>query len=85
MVNGIQDTLEGATTGSLAPQAQRGLAFGLLGATNGVGDLISSAVVGLLWTAYPWLGFGYAAVLMALGAFVTHRTSSRLVAGEISR
>lgn len=74
MVNGIQDTLEGATTGSLAPAAQRGLAFGLLGATNGVGDLISSAVVGLLWTAYPSLGFGYAAVLMAAGAFVTHRT-----------
>jgi MFS family permease len=74
LVNGVQDTLEGATTGSLAPAAQRGLAFGLLGATNGVGDLVSSAVVGLLWTAYPSLGFAYAAVLMALGAIVTHRT-----------
>jgi MFS family permease len=75
LVNGVQDTLEGAATGDLAPGAQRGLAFGLLGATNGVGDLVSSVIVGALWTAYPSLGFGYAAVLMALGAIVTHRTS----------
>lgn len=73
LVNGVQDTLEGAATGSLAPIQQRGLAFGLLGATNGVGDLISSVVVGALWTAHPILGFGYAALLMAAGAFVTHR------------
>jgi MFS family permease len=73
LVNGIQDTLEGATPGDLAPEAERGLAFGLLGATNGVGDLVSSAIVGALWTAYPSLGFGYAAALMALGAVVTYR------------
>lgn len=75
LVNGVQDTLEGSATGDLAPVAQRGLAFGLLGATNGVGDLVSSVVVGALWTAHPSLGFGYAAVLMALGAIVTHRTN----------
>ena len=74
LVNGVQDTLEGATTGTLAPLNQRGLAFGLLGATNGVGDLISSVVVGLLWTAQPALGFGYSAALMAVGAAVTHVT-----------
>ncbi|MEO7035310.1 MAG: MFS transporter [Polyangiaceae bacterium] len=73
-VNGVQDTLEGATTATLAPADQRGLAFGLLGATNGVGDLVSSVVVGVLWTAHPTLGFGYAAVLMVLGATVTYRT-----------
>jgi MFS family permease len=74
LVNGVQDTLEGAATGSLAPADQRGLAFGLLGATNGVGDLISSLIVGALWTAHPVLGFGYAALLMALGAIATRRT-----------
>jgi len=72
-VNGVQDTLEGAATGELAPAAQRGLAFGLLGATNGIGDLVSSVIVGALWTAQPVLGFGYAALLMALGAVVTLR------------
>jgi hypothetical protein len=76
LVNGVQDTLEGATTATLAPADQRGLAFGLLGATNGCGDLISSLIVGVLWTAHPALGFGYAALLMLVGAVVTHRTNA---------
>jgi MFS family permease len=75
-VNGVQDTLEGATTGGLAPPEHRGLAFGLLGATNGVGDLISSVIVGILWTAHPVIGFGYAALLMAVGALVTRNHAS---------
>jgi MFS family permease len=68
MVNGIQDTLEGATTGDLVPADHRGLGFGLLGGVNGIGDLLSSLVVGGLWTLHPTWGFGYAAVLMGLGA-----------------
>lgn len=76
LVNGVQDTLEGASTGALAPSEQRGLAFGLLGATNGVGDLISSLVVGALWSAHPTLGFGYAALAMLLGALLTHRAEA---------
>jgi MFS family permease len=75
LVNGVQDTLEGATTGTLAPAEHRGFAFGLLGATNGVGDLVSSVVVGALWTAHPTWGFGYAAAFMMVGALVTHRTA----------
>jgi MFS family permease len=85
LVNGVQDTLEGATTGVLAPTAQRGLAFGLLGATNGMGDLISSVVVGALWTAYPALGFGYAAFMMALGAAVMHRDARLGASGSSTR
>lgn len=75
LVNGVQDTLEGSTTASLAPAERRGLAFGLLGATNGVGDLLSSLIVGALWTAHPALGFGYAALLMLIGAVVTRRAA----------
>jgi MFS family permease len=71
LVNGIQDTLEGATTADLVPEAHRGLGFGLLGAVNGIGDLISSLLVGALWTLHPLWGFGYAAAFMALGATVT--------------
>jgi MFS family permease len=71
LVNGIQDTLEGATTADLVPEDHRGLGFGLLGAVNGVGDLLSSLLVGALWTLNPLWGFGYAAVFMALGAVVT--------------
>ena len=71
LVNGIQDTLEGATTADLAPSDHRGLAFGLLGGVNGVGDLISSLLVGALWTLHPAWGFGYAAACMGVGALVT--------------
>ena len=71
LVNGIQDTLEGATTADLVPTAHRGLGFGLLGAVNGGGDLVSSLLVGALWTLHPLWGFAYAAVLMAAGSLVT--------------
>lgn len=71
LVNGIQDTLEGATTADLAPPDHRGLAFGLLGGVNGVGDLLSSLLVGALWTLHPAWGFGYAAACMGAGALVT--------------
>jgi hypothetical protein len=46
--------------------------MGLLAATNGVGDMVSSALVGSLWSLLPsptW-GFGAAAALQALGALV---------------
>jgi MFS family permease len=68
LVSGIHDTLEGATTGELVPADHRGLGFGLLGGVNGVGDLLSSVVVGSLWTVHPAWGFGFAAAFMGLGA-----------------
>ena len=70
LVSGIKDTLEGAASADLIPSDQRGLGFGLLGGVNGAGDLVSSLLVGALWTLHPALGFGYAAALMALGAGV---------------
>jgi MFS family permease len=77
LVNGIQDTLEGATTADLVPQDHRGLGFGLLGGVNGGGDLVSSLVVGALWTLHPLWGFGYAAILMAFGSLVTLTGATR--------
>jgi len=68
LVNGIQETLEDASTADLVPETHRGLGFGLLGAVNGVGDLVSSLLVGALWTFHPLWGFGCSALLMALGA-----------------
>jgi MFS family permease len=72
-VAGVEDTLEGATTADYAPAEVRGTAFGVLGLVNGVGDLLSSLVVGALWLADPMLGFGYAALMMALGAVLVAR------------
>jgi MFS family permease len=72
-VAGVEDTLEGAATADYAPVETRGTAFGVLGLVNGAGDLVSSLVVGALWLADPMLGFGYAAVMMAAGAFLVSR------------
>jgi MFS family permease len=72
-VGGVEDTLEGAATADYAPPETRGTAFGVLGLVNGAGDHLSSLIVGALWLANPLLGFGYAAVMMAAGAFLVSR------------
>jgi MFS family permease len=73
LVVAVEDTLEGATTADFAPREIRGTAFGVLGLVNGMGDLVSSLVVGALWLVNPLAGFGYAAAMMALGAVVVAR------------
>jgi MFS family permease len=65
----VEDALERAIAADLLPEHLRATGFGTLAAVNGVGDLVSSAMVGLLWTKVsPAAGFGYAAVLSFLGA-----------------
>ncbi len=70
---GIEDTLESALVADFAPPEVRGTAYGVLGTVNGIGDLVSSVVVGVLWTIHPLWGFGYAATAMTLGAIVIFR------------
>jgi MFS family permease len=53
---------------SLGPEI-RGTGFGVLATVNGIGDFVSSIVVGALWTAVaPAAGFIYGAVFMLAGA-----------------
>jgi MFS family permease len=67
----VQDTVEGAAVADLVPVASRGSAYGALAAVNGVGDLLSSLIVGGLWKWFsPMLAFGVAAVLAADGAIL---------------
>ena len=69
LVSAIQDTLEAVSTAELAGDTARATSFGVLGTVNGVGDLVASAGVGLLWTiASPAAAFLAAAVAMGLGA-----------------
>lgn len=64
----IQDTLEAVSTAELTGASTRATAFGVLGSVNGVGDLVASAGVGLLWTvASPFVAFAAATAVMALG------------------
>jgi MFS family permease len=73
VVSGIfaaaKDTLESAIPPEFTDEKERGTVYGTLGAVNGAGDLIASALTGTLWTAVsPTIAFGAAATLMALGA-----------------
>jgi len=64
-----KDTLEGAIPPELTDADKRGTVYGTLGAVNGAGDLIASALTGTLWTAVsPEAAFGVAAMLMTIGA-----------------
>jgi MFS family permease len=70
----VEDALEGVLTADLVPdQSIRGTAYGVMGTVNGVGDFLSSAVVGLLWSLSPETGFAYAAVAMLFGAVLLYR------------
>jgi MFS family permease len=74
---GIQDALEGAIPADLVDSTSRGTAYGALGAVNGVGDLIASALVGTLWTLIsPQIAFGAAGILMLVGGAVVFFASS---------
>lgn len=67
----LVETGEGAHAAELLDPAIRGRGFGLLGLVDGVGDLASSVIVGVLFTlASPAWGFVYAAALSAVATVV---------------
>lgn len=70
-----EDALEGALTADLVPAVEsRGIAYGVLGTVNGIGDLAASVIVGALWTAVsPAAAFTYAAVAMGVGTLAMAR------------
>jgi MFS family permease len=66
---GMEDALEGAIPADMIASEERGTAYGLMGAVNGLGDLAASALVGTVWTAVsPVAAFACAGALMAAGA-----------------
>jgi MFS family permease len=67
----LVETAQGSHAAELLPDALRGRGYGLIGLVDGIGDLVSSVVVGVLWTVTaPAWGFAYAALLSACGAAV---------------
>ncbi len=70
----VVDTMEGAFAADLLPAEVRATGYGALGTVNGVGDLLSSLIVGLLWTHVSAAsGFIYALILTAAGALLLTR------------
>jgi MFS family permease len=66
---GIVDSMERALAADLLPLSQRGIGYGVLATANSIGDLLSSVVVGFLWSHVSVAsGFIYAAALTAGGA-----------------
>lgn len=64
----VQEALEATVTADLVSPEIRATGFGALATVNGAAKFISSAAVGLIWTAVsPIFGFGLAAAFMAAG------------------
>ncbi len=62
---GLAETAESTMVARALPDRLQGSGFGLLGLVQAGGDLVATAVVGLLWaTVSPTAGFGYAAAWM---------------------
>lgn len=70
----VQEALESTVTAEQLPQQILATGFGTLAAVNGAAKFLSSAAVGVIWSASsPALAFGLAGVLMGLGAWALHR------------
>ena len=73
---GLTDTAESALVARLLPDELRGSGFGFLGGVQSLGDFVSSAAVGLVWTVVsPSAAFVLAAVWMALSVAATWAVS----------
>jgi MFS family permease len=69
----IQQSLEKSLAAELLPAESRGSGFGVLAAVNGIGDLVSSVAVGVLWSSVgAAAGFAYAGALMFIGAALVY-------------
>lgn len=70
---GIAQSLEKSAASELLLSANRGSGFGVLATANGIGDLVSSIVVGALWSAVSaTAGFIYAAAFAIAGAVLIY-------------
>ncbi len=73
---GLAETAESAFLAQLLPDRLRGSGFGMLGAIQAAGDLVSTVVVGVLFTTVSYTaGFIYAAAWMVLAAGAAYGTA----------
>jgi MFS family permease len=69
--SGIQASVEKSLAAEILPSRSRGSGYGVLATVNGIGDLVSSVVVGALWSSVSAnAGFLYAGAFTLLGAIL---------------
>jgi MFS family permease len=69
-----EEALEDSLAAELVDKEHHGMGFGVLATVNGIGDFVSSVVVGALWTAWgTQAAFAYSTVLFAAGALAVWR------------
>ncbi len=74
----VQETLESTATAEMVEPGTLATSYGALGTVNGTAKFVSSATVGVIWTAVsPVLGFALAALLMAAGTLALLRVQGR--------
>ena len=74
---GVWETTESSAAATLLPKEIRGVGFGTLDAINGVGDVIASVSVGVLWTLSPVWAMTFVIVTSLAGASVIASTNPR--------
>jgi MFS family permease len=74
---GFWETVEGSAAAELLPPEVRGVGFGVLATVNGVGDLFSSVLVGVLWAVSPMVAMSAVILLCVVGASVVSRSGAR--------
>ena len=74
---GAWETVENTTAATLLPAKVRGAGFGVLATVNGIGDVVSSATVGLLWDAAPTWAMSFVIGVSILGAAIIATTHPR--------
>ena len=71
---GVEETLEDSFCAELVDRAHHGMAFGVLATVYGVGDFLSSIIVGALWSGLGVsVAFSYSTVLFIAGAILVAR------------
>lgn len=78
MHGAMQASLEKSMAAELLPARVRGSGFGVLATVNGIGDLVASIAVGVLWSSVnPNAGFLYAGFFTLAGALLIYFFVSR--------
>ena len=67
---GFWETVESTSAATYLPAHVRGTGFGLLATVNGIGDMISSMLVGALWAIAPVTAMSFVIATSLLGAAI---------------